>query len=107
MGLVPVIYNASAKIVNNPESSKDLRNNFHFVREKVRVTVGHAVTLNVAEWLWQWLSEVPILNVVVEMDALSTTVLGQDVHDVLLLTGREQLLAMIVTVICPTATTKV
>ena len=29
MGLVPVIYNASAKIGNNPEYSKDLRNNFH------------------------------------------------------------------------------
>ena len=53
------------------------------------------------------LPEVPVLDIVVEMEAISTAIPGQDVQDVLLLAGREQLLAMMVTVIWPIATTKI
>ena len=49
------------------------------------------------------LPEVPIFDVVVETYAVSAAELGQDLHDVVLLTGGEEHLAMMITVIRPTA----
>ena len=49
------------------------------------------------------LPEVPIFDIVVETDAVSASELGQDLHDVVLLTGEKEHLAMMITVIGPTA----
>ena len=52
------------------------------------------------------LSEVPGLDVVVETDAIGAAILGDDLHDFLLLLWREQVLAMMVTVVRAIATTE-
>ena len=52
------------------------------------------------------LPEVPGLDVVVETDAVGAAILGDDLHDFLLLLWREQVLAMMVTVVRAIATTE-
>ena len=52
------------------------------------------------------LSEVPGFDVVVETDAVGAAELGNDLHDFLLLLWREQVLAMMVTVVRAIATTE-
>ena len=52
------------------------------------------------------LPEVPGLDVMVETDAIGAAKLGDDLHDFLLLLWREQVLAMMVTVVRAIATTE-
>ena len=52
------------------------------------------------------LSEIPGFDVVVETDAVGAAELGDDLHDFLLLLWREQVLAMMVTVVRAIATTE-
>ena len=42
-------------------------------------------------------SEIPVRFVVVELDAIGTAEVGQDLHDVILLLGRELVFAVMVT----------
>ena len=52
------------------------------------------------------LPEVPGLDVVVETDAIGAAILGDDLHDFLLLLWREQVLAMMITVVGTKASTE-
>ena len=45
------------------------------------------------------LFEIPVRFVVVELDAIGTAEMGQDLHDVFLLLGREFVFAMMVTIV--------
>ena len=51
--------------------------------------------------------EIPICFVVVELDAVGTAEFGQDLHDVVLLLGRELVFAVMVTVVRTHACAKV
>ena len=52
-------------------------------------------------------SEVPVRFVVVELNALGTAELGKDLHDVILLFGRELVFAVMITIVGSHACTKV
>ena len=52
-------------------------------------------------------SEVPVCFVVVEMDAIGTAEVGEDLHDVILLLGREFVFAVMVTIVRTHAGAKV
>ena len=51
--------------------------------------------------------EIPVRFVVVEMDALSSAKVGQDLHDVILLLGRKFVFAVMVTIVRTHACAKI
>ena len=52
-------------------------------------------------------SEVPVCFVVVEMDAVGAAEVGEDLHDVVLLLGRELVFAVMVTIVRTHACAKI